>query len=63
MPAPEPALSPYRARVAHVHAYTQYSIRIARDKSMYQREQSQPVGRGGAQQLEAEVGIGKANAK
>ena len=63
VPAPEPALSPYRARVAHVHACTQYSIQIAHDKSMYQREQSQSVGRGGAQQLEAAVGIGKANAR
>ena len=33
------------AHVTHVHAYTQYSIQMARDKSMYQREQSQPVGR------------------
>ena len=38
VPAPEPALSLYRARVAYVHAYTQYAIQIARDKSMYQRE-------------------------
>ena len=63
MPAPEPALSLYRARVAHVHAYTQYSIQIARDKLIYQREQSQPVSHGGAQQLKAVVGIGKANAR
>ena len=36
---------------------------MARDESMYQREQSQPGGRGGSQQLEAGVGIGKANAR
>ena len=44
---------------------TQYSIQMLmpRDESMYQREQSQPGGRGGAQQLEVEVGIGKANAR
>ena len=42
----------------------QYSVQMltARDKSMYQREQSQPGG-GGAQQLEARMGIGKANAR
>ena len=63
VPIPEPALSLYCACVAYIHACTQYSIQIARDKSMYQREQSQLVGRGGAQQLEAAVGIGKANAR
>ena len=36
---------------------------MPRDESMYQREQSQPGGRGGAQQLEVGVGIGKANAR
>ena len=36
---------------------------MARDESIYQREQSQPGGRGGDQQLEAGVGIGKANAR
>ena len=43
---------------------TRYSVEMlmARDESIYQREQSQPGGRGGDQQLEAGVGIGKANA-
>jgi hypothetical protein len=36
---------------------------MARDESIYQREQSRPGGRGGDQQLEAGVGIGKANAR
>jgi len=36
---------------------------MARDELMHQREQSQLGGRGGAQQFEAGVGIGKANAK
>lgn len=44
---------------------TQYSVQmlIARDEPMYQRKQSQLAGRGGAQQLEVGVGIGKANAR
>ena len=61
-----------RARAcAHARAHdrapttTQYSVQMLmpRDESMYQREQSQPGGRGGAQQLEVGVGIGKANAR
>ena len=36
---------------------------MARNQLMYQREQSQPGGRGGTQQSEAWVGIGKANAR
>jgi hypothetical protein len=55
-PAPAPALRPHPRR---------YSVQMlmARDELMYQREQSQPGGRGGSQQLEAGVGKGKANAR
>ena len=47
---PAPALRP-RPPCAHTHAqYTRYSVQMlmARDESMYQREQSQPGGCGGA---------------
>jgi hypothetical protein len=36
---------------------------MARDELMYRREQSQPGDRSGVQQLEAGVGVGKANAR
>jgi hypothetical protein len=44
---------------------TQYSVQmlIARGELMYQCEQCELGGRGGAQQLEVGVGIGKANAR
>ena len=44
---------------------TQYSVQmlIARDELMYQCEQGELGGRGGAQQLEVGMGIGKANAR